>query len=474
MELQHQVPAPLNGGLTSQKRYFRGTTYGICGTLPAAALSISLTQAFIGVTAITFIYEWLRDRATLSWSLRSSAAPELLAGGALFAWFIISLGLQLVLGPDAGLTFRRAAARELSDLPLYGFAWVVLIASAEPGNRSLILKALTAYAALLVASGVAALFSEFRLAKLVMGAGEIASAKNRPQHLVYSFGDLRIFRPIGFMNTRLTFAGMLVMMVPFALTRFAAKEPVHRARWFWSALFLGLLAVLFVNGTRSAWIGLGAVALACGAVMAARRLSRRWLVAFGIAPLALATGMTVAPPELRGALADSISSRVIRYTDAERPILWAAALDLLTQRPLTGVGPGAFPESQSSWRASFVAANPMTLYWVTNAPDGHAHSDLLHVAATGGIPAGVAFLTLMFFVLRRAFDETLPPMARALALGGAGLFPAGLFQCYFQDDEVVTVFWIIVALAGSFSQQPLNSANDESTTSESKRLRSAP
>ena len=473
MEPEHHIQASLKGLLPEPPRAFRFTAWGVCLTLPAAALSISLTQILIAVTLIVFAVEWRRRGRGVPHVLEGPGHIEILAaGGLLFSWLFLSLAAHLYLAAEPGRVFRMAASRELRNLPLYGFAWVTLVAAMNRDNRRLILNSFFAFAVILVASGVVALFSEFRLARLVMGAGHVISARNRPQHPAFTWDALRVFRPIGFMNTRLTYAGILALCIPPILySAWAARGWMRVSA---ALLSFGSIVVLAVNATRSAWIGLSAPAglAVLNAVLHGSRTARiASIMLVGLVVVGLSAALT--QPVVRSAGLFAIRSEVLRYTDAERPILWAASAELAADHPLFGVGPGTFPEVQRRWRARFTERNPMTFYWVNNAPDGHAHNDLLHQAATGGILAAALFALLFYLIIRRSLDPELSGMARALLMGCASLFPAGLFQCYFQDAEVVVVFWILLGMAGAMAPRRDEPGSPQATDPESIHRRSA-
>ena len=175
--------------------------------------------------------------------------------------------------------------------------------------------------------------------------------------------------------------------------------------------------------------------------------------------------------EALGNRLEAFNARHSRFTDAYRPIIWTGTGALIRENPVLGVGPGGFPAATRAWREDYSRRFPVIWYFTRNAPDGHAHNDLLHLAAVGGLPAGLLFLVLMFLCVRetaRRLSEGADGsgrnlVERRLLVGVTALFPAGLFQCYFQDDEVVVLFWVLIALglAASFAR------SGDSTSSES-------
>ena len=486
--------------------------YAAAAAFPASALSISGTHICLGLAFAAF--GWDRGwRAARGWpASRSTPTPGGFGfqadwptraiwstGGALFLWFAASTlcaFFSAAIDSDAGQSAseaiiaqgRRAVRGELGDVALFLFGLLVFRLSArDSAARQIFSRALSVAVVLLVLSGFAALFSEFRLARLVphlirealsldAGGELIASAGNRPQHPLLNLAGVQLYRPIGFMNTRLTYAGLLALALPWAAGRLwhfagsghfrAAGRPAAKGIAWGAVLALGL-GLLMANGTRSVLFGVG-LALGLGVLVAMLRaveLSRQtdspglmaghrgrlgaWLLLILLPLLILGGGMTALLSEtgqlqLRRALA-----RVERHTDYARPILWTQAADFAVAHPLVGVGPGNFERAGEEYRAEFLQRYPHTWYFLKNTPRGHAHNDLLHLAAVGGLPAGLAYLLLLAAVASFLLTRPGESPAFAAAAGTMALFFAGLAQCYFQDDEVSVLFWGLLGLASA-------------------------
>lgn len=374
-----------------------------------------------------------------------------------------------------------------------------------------ILNALTVFALLTVLSGLLAMFTEVRLSKLFTGHGHEFSATNRPQFVFRSFGDFTLYRPIGFMNTRLSYAGILLFSFAILLHRSLISLKVtllhpslatlgRTLLWIFFC-GIGILALL-MNGSRSGQIGSTITIVlillyhgrALGTALSAnarKRLQGRratvsiWMVAFVLALIAFGVLYVV-----------GLQSGTHRHTDYMRPVIWKGALALFQESPLLGVGPGNYPDAFHRWAQQFYLDHPRTMYFLEITPDSHAHNDLLHLLALGGLPAGMAFLALILFSLHSlaslwdlsgktaatylrssmqssAYAHPVPdrrddpddpgnivkrsttPMDSvaildlewALRSALPGFFVAGLSQCYFQDDEVVVVFWAFLFAA---------------------------
>ena len=79
-----------------------------------------------------------------------------------------------------------------------------------------------------------------------------------------------------------------------------------------------------------------------------------------------------------------------------------------------------------------------------NIPTGHAHHDLLYLAAVAGLPVAILFLLFIFFIIKDILT-TNDKWKLFLLLACFNFFVAGLAQCFFADDEVVLLFWILLA-----------------------------
>ncbi|MEQ9364904.1 MAG: O-antigen ligase family protein [Leptospirales bacterium] len=544
---------PLPGGpgeRSAANRRERWGVYAAALAFPAMTLSISATQILIALSFICFAAGWFFARRSnprrgltpaatgQAPSIKGSSAsrirnavasrlretpPVWLAGGALFVWLFFSGIIHSVLDALAAASLaesarafadaiRRGAGGEWGDVPLFLFGLLVYRHALRADFRRILFGGLIAALALLLLGGLGAVFSEFRLARSLphfireifqTNPAELtASAANRPQHPFASLAGWTIYRPIGFMNTRLTFAGLLLLLLPWAAGRAiwpaarpaaASNDPTNnseagkrfasfrsgfrglsRAAWA-AAVGLGA-SLLILNGTRSILLGAGVTACLAGwlYLRACAWSKLRVLAAsFSIGAILVSSYSFSDAVRLRS---DRAFARVQRHTDFARPILWTVAGSLGAQRPVLGVGPGNFERAGLEWREAFVREHPETLYFFRNTPRGHAHNDLLHLAATGGLPAALLFLALIFFTTRLLFDAHVPghpqggtPRDRWLLLGAVGFFVAGVAQCYFQDDEVTTLYWALLGLATARATARDSSHADNDTQAADQR-----
>ena len=426
--------------------------------LVATALSISLTQIAMALTVLACLFQYLRhgpgidkdhirsffrERDGLFWIFVSAAG--------LFAWLGLVGAFHLGMsGPPS------EKPGELMDGALFAYGVLLyVLARSAPPEEGVLRRSLEIMIWVLLLSGIAACFSEFRPGRLVSGHGFEASAANRPQHPVLLPGEITLFRPVGFMNTRLTYAGLLILVLPILwgdtlqrLIRMLSGGGFDRSlivRMFQTGCGLGLL---YVNGTRSALLG-AAVGLGFASLLLIEYLPRRVpapvmkvsVLVVGVLLLALGSWGFVHGKHQIAELDFG------RHTDFQRAVIWNGSGEIAARHPLLGVGPGDFRAATLTWRAEYLRARPHTLYWIYLTPSGHAHNDLLHLTVVGGGLAGLLFLGLaLSCVLAGRTGDT---ARRWFFLGTSGFFVAGLFQCYFQDDEVATLFWMLIAILGA-------------------------
>lgn len=389
----------------------------------SAAFSVSYTQSFLGLSLLLAIV------SRLSRPLSAPVVPLPFAAAAcLFSWLIIDWIITDLFSHN---TLRGLLRGEAADLFLCLFGLHVFwLLERSSENRRILFYGLISFGVVMTVSGALSLFTEHRLARLIYGKGFLATSETRPQHLFAVLGGISIYRPIGLLNNRLTYACLLAMLIPVMVH--AALFETRRIKVL--AVIVGTAAVplLLINGTRSALAGLGA-AVFFAAVLA---LPARMRIPAAALLLVSALGAFLA------------ASTFLRQTDFQRPILWSAAFDLFVSSPVTGTGPGQFEDAFAGWRQAAAERFPTAWYYLESTPRGHAHNDLLHLLATGGAPAGFFFLCMCAFSLRGE-----PGNARWILPSLACFFAAGLAQCYFQDDETVILFWVVLGLAEHLRRQ---------------------
>lgn len=202
---------------------------------------------------------------------------------------------------------------------------------------------------------------------------------------------------------------------------------------------VGLVAVLLVsllavalNRNVTSFLVLAAGGAALGVLLARRRA-----VAVGVVALALAFGAFAGLAVLRGRFAKTWRpegvegwNRVVSY----RLGPWAAAVEMVRERPLLGFGPGSFGAEfvprrlAAELRLSARLTNPWTA-----GSYAEAHSDLLQAAAELGVPAACA--------AGIAAALLLAALARSSGRGEADAAEAALLFAFLLAGSVAALTW---------------------------------
>lgn len=241
-------------------------------------------------------------------------------------------------------------------------------------------------------------------------------------------------RAHAFYSIYMTLAGVLSLILLSSLPPLLAV-PRASAPWGFLAWLAGG-AGLVATYVRGAWIGF----LAGVAVLLGLAPRRRWLVMAGAVAVALLVLLT---PGLRHR-----AESIVDPTDPtvrERWALWASALQMARDHPLTGVGPGGVKREYLRYAAPEYRQKPR----------GHFHNTPLQVLVERGVLGLAAWLAVFIAFFWRALGvhRALPPEAareRAMVAGSvaaiAGFLVGGLTEYNFGDSEVVMLAYAVMAV----------------------------
>jgi len=232
--------------------------------------------------------------------------------------------------------------------------------------------------------------------------------------IVLIFGYVQVFvslangqgipRPVSTLGNANALAGYLVVLAPLALGRLIAVRATF-GRIVIGAYATFTILLLLMTASRGAWAGL-AVALAVGGVLwlahhnllSLPRLRDTWRslkTQFKIVIIFAFIGGLIAAAGLGFLLIRSLNEP--GRDVGNRTYLYNAAIQLFTQKPLTGQG-----------LFTFGYYLPLYSSMPPDKPHSHAHDAPLHIAAELGIIGLVALaatLVVMFFAIRRNWRE---------------------------------------------------------------------
>ncbi|PJZ55098.1 O-antigen ligase family protein [Leptospira adleri] len=434
----------------------RLSLFSLCLFLLSFPQSVSVSQVFAGLTiAATYPLLFLQDGYREQWKKIRS-------------YFLIFFGIYL-------LVFLSSLVLAESYFPFFkkflkqsefGDFWMLLILPAsyltasQKKNQTTLRNFLYASAAISVILGLISLFSEVRIGKFVANGFRYAPG-DRLQHFSGNIGPIKLYLPIGMMNTHLTFGGLLGLILPGLLLDWLGQWKEKKNLMFYAKtmLLLGGWIVLFFNQSRSIWLGVFVflvVATLRGTFSFKENLPEFSNKSKWIAGILFLTVILSATYLFRNnwLIRRSVSQIFeVHNTENQRYFIYKNTIPLVKDHPLLGVGGGNYKDSHWKESAKMIEAQEQLWYELYITPRGHAHNDLLHFVAVGGMFAGILFLWFWWKLWDRFFriDPKDTGSLSILTIGILSLYPAGFFQCYLLDDEVLLPFFAFcgIFLAGS-------------------------
>tara|TARA_B100001123_G_C15345012_1_gene1036606 strand:- start:10839 stop:12008 length:1170 start_codon:yes stop_codon:yes gene_type:complete len=269
------------------------------------------------------------------------------------------------------------------------------------------------------------------IATTIISVGGAAAIYGIVQYGILNYDNLGQ-RPQGSMGHYMTFSGLLMLVICLA----TARVLFDRKNRTWSSLVLpALIVALTLTFTRSAWVG------ACAGISLLFVLKDFRLIA--VIPILAAAFFVVAP--------EGITERVYSMFDLQDPTnrdrvaMARIGVRMVSDHPLTGVGPDMVKELYSNYRDETAV----------NETNPHLHNVPLHIAAERGLPAlgiWLWFIAVVIIQLARIFKD---PLARPLAAGGlaaiASMLSAGMFEYNFGDSEFLMLLLVLITLPAAIT-----------------------
>ncbi len=221
-------------------------------------------------------------------------------------------------------------------------------------------------------------------------------------------------------------AAFLAPLVPLALGLAASAE----RRWLYHAaaalLSLATVATLSKGGVLTLAAGVFVFALLGSSIPWRRRFA---LVAAALACASVALVLAwqhdvMQAPWLRGRL-----------------FLWRAALLLVGDHPLTGVGLGGYPSAYGRAAATLIDGDPEAFLPLSSVD--FAHNDLLQFAAEGGLITAVAFVVVVGAALATA-RERQDPLSSAVRAAVAAIFVNGFVDSTLRIPSTFALLFFLL------------------------------
>jgi len=239
---------------------------------------------------------------------------------------------------------------------------------------------------------------------------------------------------------------MTLLTVIFAA---AAMRVRGWRRWLYILGAIVAAAGVLVSQTRTAFIALiaGLLLLAVG-----RSVKRVVAVVTAVAIL-FGIGVLLKNPAVMSVLAlpQRLRTESIEVVTSGRAAPVAAALQMLRDHPLTGVGPGAFKYHFMPYKVRVVDRFPSALRGTTGTNFGEVHNDHAQLLAETGLPGYLLFLGAIVVIVRTVRErqtagDPRASLARGLAVPLAGTL---LVLCLAQFPLYVAVTrQLLVTMAG--------------------------
>ena len=345
---------------------------------------------------------------------------------------------QLISIPDA-LDRPLALAKSAGDLRYLPFMLLCAVAVSTPRRRAVTFNGLALIglvwvldALLQVALGFSPVFWALDQLKWLSSGHGFCSAEE----------VAAVDRLSGILGPcNLKFGQTLASLSAFLL--FAAGK---RSRMAWLLVVLALAAVLALAGSRASWITFGLIALFSGwGLLGGRKLLGLLLLGIG-----LAAGLTMVSPQLqqrvqRTTMAFHGGADGVNQALSGRSDIWEAALCMIRQHPINGVGTRGF-------REAWPACNPhpgQLQVWGEGAAL-HAHQLVLEILTETGVIGLLLWLVGVVLAWRawRAAGSQLRAQARpAMVALVSTLFPLNTHLAVYSS------FWggLTLMLVGLFA-----------------------
>ena len=402
----------------------------------SCAISVSLSQLFLFLTFILFFFTKGKESIRLT--------PISLLSFGVFGFYFLSFFFHFATGGELSY-IAGIKGSELKDVLLFS-AFLIVQNLKNEEEIAKVEKAFWILLIVLLITGFFSIFSPIRLSRLVSDLFKPSPNWKFAHHYGNLLG-IGIHLPIGLMNTHLTYAGIFLLFAPFVFFRFlfSIREKKNILFNFSILILFGMIALL--NNARSALLGasvsifIGFVDLLFIQKYFSLKKSIKYLGIF-LVGVGLILGLLFFNETMAKTIQPLLGQE--KHTDSGRTFIWSSTFPMIQENPILGVGPGNYGKQVEINRKKLSEEYKELLFFFEVTQRGHAHNDFLHLAAIAGLPAMLVYILLGSVIGYSLLRGKSTRKDSILFYGLVGFFFAGLFQCYFQDDEVVIVFWYLL------------------------------
>lgn len=230
--------------------------------------------------------------------------------------------------------------------------------------------------------------------------------------------------------------GILILLVPLTTLLIINKEFMPSS-WRLFLIFILLLeiAAAFFNATRITWI---ALLIVIPMVLLCVQKNKKRAIAYGLVFVILFIGICSTIPYAQGRLHVMLDKSY--QSNSERILMWQSAWKMFIDHPITGVGLGNYKEQYYNKYIS-PAAKEQTV---------HAHSNIMHLAATTGLLGAGAYLAMFGYFLYESFrkwlcKKTIAPLIFFFAT--LGFLIQGITDYNIGFIGIVAkIYWMLLAI----------------------------
>ena len=235
-------------------------------------------------------------------------------------------------------------------------------------------------------------------------------------------------RPLTFLHGAIMQSTLLYVILLPPLLIMALRENIDLPRKIFDIIiFLASLAACIMINTRGAWIDL---AIVLPFILAYRFKSRKKFLAVFLA----------ASPKTFQRL-QTVATVGSEQSVTERFLMWHSALNMIADKPLTGVGFGNY---ESAYREIYILDEAKEHF------QGHAHNVYLQLWAETGLPGLILFCALFGYILFWSWRRAENIFGLMLFTATLDLMLYSLTDYTFAAFSAMRVYWLLfgVCVAG--------------------------
>lgn len=408
----------------------------------SCALSVSLSQLFLGLSFVLFLFD--NERRS-----RFQITPISALILSFFGIYLLSFFWNYSKNEN-GINFLLDLRNsEFKDILLsFGF---ILTSTLDNKERKKINLAIFILIGILIITGFFSIFSIYRFSFLINSIfREIKTWQY--QHHYGRISSIDIYLPIGFMNTHLTFGGLLLFFTPYMFFNLLDKwkEKIElKKKINMSIISFIFFIIVLLNNARSSMLGsfFGILFGLIVIIFINKKYNIKSVIRILIIPLTTITfllALLSISPTIRKTILPLLGSE--KHTDSGRTFIWDSTFSIIEKNPILGIGPGNYTKEIDHSRKERSEKNNDLLYFYEVTQRGHAHNDYFHIIAISGFLNLFLYLGIFYSIGIKIIERAKQGKNNNLFFGLIGFFFAGLFQCYFQDDEVVIVFYYLLGI----------------------------